>query len=515
MKNIIDLNAEFLRALQLMEEPEGHCLITGRAGTGKSTLLKHFRETTKRKVVVLAPTGVAAVNVQGQTLHSFFRFRPDVTPETAVREAKRMAKWDGAKIYRKIETIIVDEISMIRADILDCADLFLQHVRGRQGESFGGVKMIFIGDLYQLPPVVRSTEKHIFEELYPGIYFFDSNVFRQTSFERIELEKVYRQKDAKFVRLLNAVRNNSLTEADLKNFNRRYLPDFKMGEELSITLTAMNEPARNINALKLKSLKEKSRFYNGETSGDFGNESFPTETRLELKPKAQVMLLNNDSLGRWINGTMATVVSLHKDHVQVRLENGEEEIVEPNTWNLFRYAYDKKKKRLTSETTGSFTQIPLKLAWAVTIHKSQGKTFDHVVVDVGRGTFATGQMYVALSRCTSLEGLVLHQRLTKQQVRVDYRIVRFLTGEAYEVSEKKLPLKKKMALIQEAIDDERIMDVVYLKANDEKSQRKLRPIEMGEMEYSGKIFLGFRAFCETRKEERHFRVDRILELKLV
>ncbi|MDP2600749.1 MAG: AAA family ATPase [Deltaproteobacteria bacterium] len=515
MSKNIELNPEFLRALERMEDPVAHCLITGRAGTGKSTLLKYFREHTQRRAVVLAPTGVAAVNVQGQTLHSFFRFRPDVTPETAIKGAKRMAGWNGSDIYKKIDTIIVDEISMIRADLLDCADLFLQHVRGKEGESFGGVKMIFIGDLYQLPPVVRSAEKHIFEELYPGFYFFDSHVFRQTPFERIELEKVYRQKDAGFVRLLNAVRNNSLVEKDLKAFNHRHLPNFDPGEELSIILTAMNDPARNINALKLKALKGKSRFYTGETVGDFGNESLPTETRLELKPKAQVMLLNNDPMGRWINGTMATVVSLQKDSVMVRLEGGREEIVEPNTWNLFLYGYDKKKKQLTSETTGSFTQIPLKLAWAVTIHKSQGKTFDRVVVDVGRGTFATGQMYVALSRCTSLEGLVLRKPLTKQQVRVDYRIVRFLTGEAYGVSEKKVPLKEKMALIQEAIDDARVMDVVYLKANDEKSQRKLRPIEMGDMEYSGKTFLGFRAFCETRQEERHFRVDRILELKLL
>jgi len=375
--------------------------------------------------------------------------------------------------------------------------------------------MIFIGDLYQLPPVVRSAEKKIFTEHYPGVYFFDSQVFSRMRPERIELEKVYRQSDAEFIRLLNAVRNNSLNQEDVALFNQRFQPHFNPKGEMYVPLTATNDQARFINAEKLASLKLKSRRYHGEVAGEFANETLPTDEALDLKEGAQVMLLNNDPLGRWVNGTMAMVTRLKADEIRVRLETGGEETVGPFTWNLFRYDYDSKEKRLVTEDVGSFTQYPLRLAWAVTIHKSQGKTFERVIVDVGRGTFATGQMYVALSRCRTLEGMVLKKRLEPRHVLVDWRIVRFLTGEAYGVSEKKLPLKEKMILIQEAIDDERVMDVVYLKANDEKSQRKLRPIEMGDMEYNGKTFLGFRAFCETRQEERHFRVDRILELKLL
>lgn len=515
MTQTVELNDQFKKALARMEEPGCHCLITGRAGTGKSTLLEYFRTHTQSKVAVLAPTGVAAVNIRGQTIHSFFRFGPDVTVESAARTAHRLRKQGKMEIYEKLDAALIDEISMVRADLLDCVDAFLRTARRKPKIPFGAVKMIFIGDLYQLPPVVRSAERKIFTDHYPGVYFFDSKVFAQMNdrIEMIELEKVYRQKDPEFVRLLNAVRNNTLTDTDVSIFNKRFDPHFDPKEKMYVTLTAMNDPARQINDLKLASLKTKARRYDGKVSGSFDQGALPTDEALILKEGAQVMLLNNDPTGRWVNGTMAVVTRLKADSVAVRLETGEEEEVEPFTWNLFHYDYDAAKKMLVTENVGSFTQYPLRLAWAVTIHKSQGKTFDRVIVDVGRGTFAAGQMYVALSRCRTLGGMVLKTKLLRRHVLVDWRIVRFLTQYQYGLSEEKMPLEKKMALIQDVIDAGGALEIVYLKAQDEKSKRVIRPMEMGEMEYSGKIFLGLRAFCETRKEERHFRVDRILELK--
>ena len=528
MKNAVDLNPEFLKALSLMEAPEGHCLITGRAGTGKSTLLDYFRNHTATKVAVLAPTGVAAVNIRGQTIHSFFRFRPDITLETAVKTANRLRKRGKTDVYENLDAVLIDEISMVRADLFDCIDIFLRTARRKRKIPFGGVKMILIGDLYQLPPVVRSAERKIFAEHYPGIYFFDSKVFREIGdrhgplglamtqqIEMIELEKVYRQKDEEFIRLLNAVRNRSFTDEDVALFNRRLQPGFNPKEELYVTLTAVNDQARQINGQKLAELKTKSRHYPGAVRGTFGKESLPTDEVLELKEGAQVMLLNNDPLGRWVNGTMAMITHLKPDEIRVQLETGGEEEITPFTWNLFQYDYDAKKKTLVTETTGSFTQYPLRLAWAITIHKSQGKTFDRVIVDVGRGTFAAGQMYVALSRCRTLEGMILKTKLLKRHIFVDYRIMQFLTKFQYDVSENKIPLKNKISLIEDVIDVGGALEIVYLKAQDEKSKRVIRPMEIGDMEYNGKTFLGLRAFCETRKKERYFRVDRILELKPV
>ncbi len=508
----LDLNPEFLHALEVMEEPGAHCLITGRAGTGKSTLLEYFRSQTKIKVAVLAPTGVAAVNIRGQTIHSFFRFRTDITVETAAKTANRLRKQGKTEIYEQLDAILIDEISMVRADLLDCADTFLRTARRKKNVPFGGIKMIFIGDLYQLPPVVRSTERKIFADHYPGVYFFDAHVFPQMSLTRVELEKVYRQKDAEFVRLLNAVRNNSLTDNDAALFNRQFKPDFDPKNSLYVTLTAINDQARQINTEKLASLKTKTVRYHGEVTGQFEQGTLPTDETLLLKEGAQVMLLNNDPLGRWVNGTMAVITRLKTAKIVVRLETGGEEAIDPFTWNLFHYDYDSKKKTLVTENVGSFTQYPIRLAWAVTIHKSQGKTFDRVIIDVGRGTFATGQMYVALSRCRTLEGMILKTKLLRRHVLVDYRIMKFLTGHQYAVSDEKMPLAKKIAAIEEAIEVGGALEIVYLKACDEKSRRVIRPMEIGDMEYSGKTFLGLKAFCESRKEERHFRVDRILEL---
>lgn len=515
MNNSIELNSEFLCALRVMEETPDHCLITGKAGTGKSTLLNHFRSTTKKRVAVLAPTGVAAVNVRGQTLHSFFKFRPGITLEQASRSGAKIAKGDGAKLYLNLDSILIDEISMVRADLLDCADAFLRAVTRRKKIPFGGVQMIFIGDLYQLPPVIRTTERQALLEAYAGPHFFNAKVFAQMAPHFVELEKVYRQKDAEFIRLLNAVRNNTLTEADVTAFNQRHDPAFDPASKkgLHVVLTATNDHADAINRQRLSTLSGKVFQFHGEIGGDFSADSLPTAQTLEIKKNAQVMLLNNDPLGRWVNGTMAEVVSAGHEEIAVKLENGSCHEIEPYTWEMFHHEYDSKRKSLTTETIGTFTQYPLKLAWAITIHKSQGKTFDHVVIDTGRGIFASGQMYVALSRCRSLEGMVLKKPLTRGQAMVDWAAVKFLTEFQYSRAEEQMPISKKMEMIQEAIENENELEMIYLKASDVKSRRRVRPLEMGEMEYNGKTFVGFRAFCLARGEERHFRIDRILELK--
>jgi len=498
-----------------MEEPDKCVFITGKAGTGKSTLLEYFRETTKKQVVILAPTGVAAVNIKGQTVHSFFRFKPGITETAAKKTAGRLLKHKDAEMYRKISAIVIDEISMVRADLLDCVDQFLRMVRRRKDAPFGGVKMIFIGDLYQLPPVVTSAEREIFSGHYESPYFFSSKVFPQIQLELVELEKIYRQKDEKFIKILNSIRNNSVTQQEISTLNSRYDPLFEPKDDFYIYLTAVNAKAAEINLTKLSALRGREYSFEGEISGEFDKGALPAEPDLKLKIGAQVMLLNNDNMGRWINGTIGKVAEIEDDCILVELPNGETEDVGRNTWDLFKYTLDSKTNELSTQEIGSFTQFPLKLAWAITIHKSQGKTFDRLIFDLSRGMFATGQAYVALSRCRSMEGIVLKHKFQKNHVLVDWRIVNFLTKYQYQISEQNIPFKEKVRILQDALKNKCRLKITYLKAQDIKSKRVIEPLTIGDMEYSGKIFQGVRCFCHTRKEERTFRIDRILEISPV
>jgi len=513
----IELNEEFKRALELMEGTSKNVFITGKAGTGKSTLLEYFRNITKKNIVVLAPTGVAALNVHGETIHSFFGFKPDVTIDKIEKVPSR-----DTKIYKELDTIVIDEISMVRADLLDCVDKFLRLNGKKSNEPFGGIQMIFIGDLYQLPPVVTSKEKKIFTEHYESPYFFDSNVFKDISLEFVELEKVYRQKDAKFIELLNQIRNNTITEENLNLLNSR------VGAELSHTdddfvvyLTTLNEIAYSINNEYLNKLPGKLYKWIAEIRGEFDRNSLPADYELNIKQGAQVMMLNNDSQGRWVNGSLGRVLKVRYSRkeesvvIDVQFQEGNKEYVKPFTWELFHFRYNEETKKIETETVGSFTQYPLKLAWAVTIHKSQGKTFDKVIIDVGRGTFAGGQVYVALSRCTSFEGISLKKPLRKGHIFTDYRIVKFLTRFQYKLAEKEMSVDEKIKIINQALKENKRLEIIYLKPNDEKSRRVIRPIEVGEHIFQGKPFLGVRAYCEKRNEERVFRIDRILQMKIV
>ncbi|BCB97152.1 hypothetical protein JZK55_20740 [Dissulfurispira thermophila] len=510
----LDFNPQFLCALNVIEETDKNVFITGRAGTGKSTLLQHFRNTTKKKIAVLAPTGVAAVNVKGQTIHSFFGFKPDITPDM-VRDARPREKM----IYKKLDAIVIDEVSMVRADLMDCIDGFLRMHGKSKTKPFGGIQMIFIGDLYQLPPVVTSRDKTLFKSFYKSPYFFDSMAFGSSfDMQFIELEKVYRQRDDIFLNILNAIRNNTASDKDLEMINARYIPDFHDDKGFYIYLTTTNDIASSINIKRLADLKGKEYTYQGIIKGDFNIKDLPTGLDITIKAEAQVMLLNNDSIGRWINGSIGKVIGIEKikdepDTIHVELQNGEVVDVRPYTWEMYEFHYDKKSQTVISDVVGTFTQYPLKLAWAVTIHKAQGMTFEKVVIDIGRGTFSHGQLYVALSRCTTLEGIVLKKPVSKKHIFMDWRVVDFVTKYQYKQSQKSLPIDEKLLIIQNAIKDKSPLEIVYLKTKDEKSRRTIIPHFVGELEFNGRKFIGVQAYCTKRKDDRVFHIERILEIR--
>ena len=506
----LEMNPQFEKALQLMEAGD-NLFVTGKAGTGKSTLLAYYRSITRKNIAVLAPTGVAAVNISGQTIHSFFGFRPDVTVEKARRGARKKAD----PLYSNLDMIIIDEISMVRADLLDCVDQFLRITGKVPGQPFGGTQMVFIGDLYQIPPVVTGQERSIFNEYYDSEYFFHSRVYSALEVEVLELETIYRQTDQDFIDLLNKIRNKTARAEDFRLLNSRVVDwDVTLPEDL-VYLTTTNAMADKINRAELDKLPGEPHLLRAETSGDVDQKSFPADEVLEIREGAQVMLLNNDAAGRWINGTVGKVTGVWKDGLGVRLSDGTEHEVYPHKWNLYRYYWDDEAGAIAADSAGSFKQYPLKLAWAVTIHKSQGKTFNQVLIDLGRGTFATGQLYVALSRCRNYEGIYLKRAIRESDVLVDYRVVNYLTGRQYDLSEEKLPLDDKVRILNEAAINEAELEIVYLKNTDEKTRRLIRPERVGMMDYRGREFLGMRAFCLMRGEMRTFRVDRILEIRKV
>lgn len=398
--------------------------ITGRAGTGKSTLLQLFRNTTRKKVVVLAPTGIAALNVSGQTIHSFFGFPPRPLARHEIKKRR------NRRLYQNLEVLVIDEISMVRADLLDSIDYFMRINRGNP-LPFGGVQVVFFGDLFQLPPVVASeAEAMLFQSHYDSPYFFSAQVFAEgLEMEMLELQRVYRQDNRRFLRLLEAIRLNHVDYDDLEELNERYLPDFEP-EEFYITLSARNARVDSINNRKLDEIPLPERIYMAEIAGEFNPKLFPAEPALKLKLSAQVMLIKNDPERQFVNGTLGKVVELKDREVTVMIEERDgrtrEVVVEPVEWEILKYKPgEKDPTQIETETIGTFKQFPLKLAWAVTIHKAQGKTFDKVIIDLGRGAFEHGQTYVALSRCRTLEGIVLRQPLQPRDVMTDERVVEF------------------------------------------------------------------------------------------
>lgn len=424
----LELNKEFQYALDLLEKTNSSAFVTGRAGTGKSTLLKLFRNTTRKKTVVLAPTGVAALNVKGQTIHSFFRFPAKPLKREEIKQLR------NRKLYKRMEVLIIDEISMVRADLLDNIDYFLRRNR-ENPEPFGGVQVIFFGDLFQLPPVVSSAaEKQLFSSYYDSPYFFSAKVFEDGfTMEKIELRQTYRQESRHFLRLLEAVRLNQIDFDDLDDLNERHLPDFEI-EDYYITLSPRNAIVNQINENQLKRLEQKEYTYLGSVTGNFNPRLFPTDVALQLKAGAQVMFVKNDPQRRFVNGTIGKITSLNHDQIFVQIEkpDGSKQKIEVEKleWEILRHSLDDQASEgaISTETIGSFKQYPLRLAWAITIHKSQGKTFDKVIINMGKGAFEHGQTYVALSRCRTLDGIVLKQALRPNDIMTDERIVEYYEG---------------------------------------------------------------------------------------
>ncbi|MBK8557912.1 MAG: AAA family ATPase [Lewinellaceae bacterium] len=427
-KEALVLNDDFRYVLDLLEKTNRSMFITGKAGTGKSTLLQLFRNTTRKKTVVLAPTGVAALNVQGQTIHSFFGFPPRiVTPQEASR---KLARKDQKRLFQNLEVLVIDEISMVRADLLDGIDRFLR-VNREDFRPFGGVQVVFFGDLFQLPPVVTRdpVEAAYFTDYYDTAYFFSAKVCQEPDFalEMLELRKVYRQESRHFLRLLEAIRVNELDQDDLEDLNERYNPTF-MATDGYITLSARNATADRINRLALEQLYTEEQSYQAEVKGHFDPVLYPTESQLRLRIGAQVMFVKNDSEKQYVNGTIGKITALGPNSitVEVKADNGKRNSIQVAMadWEIIRYKSD-ASGGIDTESVGSFRQYPLKLAWAITIHKSQGKTFDEVVIDLQGGAFEHGQLYVAMSRCRTLEGIVLKHPIRHQDVITDERVVDF------------------------------------------------------------------------------------------
>ena len=424
-KSPIALGREFKDVLDQLELTKDHFFITGRAGTGKSTLLQLFRNTTKKKVAVLAPTGIAALNVKGQTIHSFFGFPPRLI------NSKDIVKRKNFKMFVNLECIIIDEISMVRADIIDNIDIFLRRNRG-VNKPFGGVQMIFFGDLFQLPPVLGSDfERSYFKVHYESPYFFSANIIRQNpdSFQlkMIELQFVYRQSERFFINILDNIRTGMVEEDDFHTINQRYTT-LPTDTRYFIYLCSVNATADYINRTELEKLSDKSLHYKASIEGEFAPQLFPTESLLTIKKGSQVMFIKNDVEKRYVNGTIGIVTATDTDNITVSVmdDNGEEKLitVESEEWEIIKYTFSgEETKNIETTVVGRFRQIPVRLAWAITIHKSQGKTFDKVIIDMGRGAFDFGQTYVALSRCKTLEGIYLRKPLSPRDIMVDQYIV--------------------------------------------------------------------------------------------
>jgi ATP-dependent exoDNAse (exonuclease V) alpha subunit len=423
LKKPLQLNDDFKYVLDLLEKTNKSLFITGRAGTGKSTLLQLFRRSTKKKVVVLAPTGIAALNVQGQTIHSFFKFPAKPLHRSEIKRLR------NRKLFKKIDVLIIDEISMVRADLLDNIDFFLRKNREQIAVPFGGVQVVFFGDLFQLPPVIATEqERMLFRMQYTSQYFFAAHVFEQFELEMVELRKIYRQDNRHFIRLLESVRLNYMDYDDLADLNERYLPNYE-AEDYSITLSARNATVNRLNTRALSDLDTPSSTYLARIEGSFDPRLYPTELALNLKVGAQVMFIKNDPDRLFVNGTIGKVIELSSKGIKVVIEEGGHQQmldVPQLEWEILRYEVDAEDEtKINTKSIGTFTQYPLKLAWAITIHKSQGKTFEKVIIDLGKGAFEHGQTYVALSRCKTLEGIVLKQKLRPQDILVDEKIVDF------------------------------------------------------------------------------------------
>lgn len=414
----ITLSVEQKKLFDKLENTKEHTFVTGKAGTGKSVLLQYFKEYSNKRLVVVAPTGVAALNVGGQTIHSLFRI-----PPTFIAQDSLQVHYKTALLLKNLDAVVLDEISMVRADLMDAIDHLLRQARSSK-VPFGGVQVIMFGDLYQLPPIVSDPELHkYFAENYGGYYFFRAHAWQSAALKIYELTNIFRQKGKIFKIILNAIRTGEVTQEALAKLNSRTTN--KIPEDGVITLATTNNTVTNINHIRLDKLEGRLYEYRAMISGELEQSAFPTEEVLRFKKGAQVMLLKNDREKRWVNGTLGHIHSLSKDEVKVDI-GGSVYSVPRETWSKIRYYYDREENVIEEEVVSSFTQFPLRLAWAITIHKSQGQTYNSIAVDLGSGAFAQGQTYVALSRCRSLKNLYLKREVSREDIMVDPTVVSFM-----------------------------------------------------------------------------------------
>ncbi|MDP3314074.1 MAG: AAA family ATPase [Lutibacter sp.] len=447
-------NKEFLKALELIEHTNQSFFLTGKAGTGKSTFLKYIVKNIAKNFMVVAPTGIAAVNVGGVTIHSLFNFpiRPLLPNDNEIITFPINS--DKGQLILEADTLIIDEVSMVRADLIDGIDASLRKNGGNPNLPFGGKQVIFVGDMFQLEPiVVGKDDKAIIEEHYGTAYFFNAWVFKEFELPSIELKTVYRQSNQSFIDLLDKVRNKTITNAEISEINKRVCKDTTtLDNEFVINLTTRNDAAKIVNDNQLKKLVSKQYTFQAEIYNEFEEKKFPTDEYLCLKEGTQVIFIKNDREERWYNGTIAKIHELSEDEIYVQLENGEIHLIAQVEWENTSYSYNRGQRKIEQKILGVFKQYPLKLAWAITIHKSQGLTFDKLMVDFGTGTFASGQAYVALSRVKSLEGLYLKNKLTLNDIKIAPEIIQFAETFNNPIiidTLLKLPTKNEVHLVKE------------------------------------------------------------------
>ena len=432
----IDLeNEEMQKALQIIQFTRRSLFLTGKAGTGKSTFMRHIAATIKKKHIILAPTGIAAINAGGSTLHSFFKlpFHPLLPTDKrySARNIRDTLKYNGekTKLLREVELIIIDEISMVRADIIDFIDKVLRIYNRNMREPFGGKQLLLVGDIYQLEPVIKEDERQLLRPFYPSCFFFDAHVFREMQLIAVELKKVYRQRDAQFISLLDHIRTSQVSDTDLRLLNARVNAEIGTEEgRLSITLSGRRDTVDYINEKQLNTLPDQPTIFYGHIEGEFPESSLPTPIELEVKTGAQVLFIKNDKERRWVNGTLGTIIGFGDEEdgiIYVRTEDGRDFDVEREIWSNVRYTFNEKEQKIEEEEIGSYQQFPLRLAWAITVHKSQGLTFNNVKIDFTGGVFAGGQTYVALSRCTSLQGISLQEPIHRENIFVRTEVTNF------------------------------------------------------------------------------------------